>query len=281
VTPHELPELLQRAMAFILVGIGIGLAVMHTLLVALAAQRSSLPARKQVAAVAAVGVYLTAWVALAITFGDPRNFPLDREKLRLPLTVVVGFGPMIVGIVSVFLVKSLRQINAAMPTTWLIWAQAYRVAGFIFLYPYLYYGIVPAGFAYPAAVGDFLAGIWTPLVALAVARRRPNAVMWATVWNVFGIVDLLTAPVAAFLAGAGVINLYPITLVPLFVGPPMGILAHVYSIRNLRVAASAVASGGSSESLERPESLKGALGLRLGRRQTTVRGSVAKWSCRD
>ena len=259
-TPHELPELLQRAMAFILVGIGIGLAVMHTLLVALAAQRSSLPPRKQVAAVASVGVYLTAWLALAITFGDPRNFPLDRENLRLPLTVVVGFGLMIVGIVSVFLVKSLRQINAVMPTPWLIWAQAYRVAGFMFLYPYLYYGIVPAGFAIPAAVGDFLAGIWTPLVALAVARRRPHAVMWATAWNVFGIVDLLTAPVAAFLSGAGVINLYPITLVPLFIGPPMGILAHVYSIRNLRVAASAVAPGGSSESLERPGPLKGALG---------------------
>jgi hypothetical protein len=260
VTPHELPELLQRAMAFLLVGIGIGLAVMHTLLVALAAQRSTLPRRKQVAAVAAVGAYLTAWLALAITFGDPRNFPLNRENLRLPISVVVGFGPMIAGIVCLFLVKSLRQINAAMPTTWLIWAQAYRVAGFIFLYPYLYYGIVPAGFAIPAAVGDFLAGIWTPLVALTVARRSRHAVIWAIAWNVFGIVDLLTAPVAAFLSRAAVINMYPLTLVPLFVGPPMGILAHVYSIRNLRVAASAVASGGSSESLERPGSLKSALG---------------------
>src|SRR5215831_5812518 len=144
---------------------------------------------------------------------------------------------MIAGIVSLFLVKSLRQINAAMPTTWLIWAQAYRVAGFIFLYPYLYYGIVPAGFAIPAAVGDFLTGIWTPLVALAVARRWRHAVMWATAWNLFGILDLLAAPVAAFLSRASVINLYPLTLVPLFVGPPMGILAHVYSIRNLRMAA--------------------------------------------
>jgi len=260
VTYHELPELLQRAMAFILVGIGVGLAVTHTLLVAMASQRSTLTPRKQVAAAASVGAYLTAWLALAITFGDPRNFPLDRESLRLPISVVVGFGPMIAGIVSLFLVKSLRHINAAMPTTWLIWAQAYRVAGFIFLYPYLYYGIVPAGFAIPAAVGDFLVGIWTPLVALAVARRRPHAVMWATAWNLFGILDLLAAPVAAFLSRASVISLYPLTLVPLFIGPPMGILAHVYSIRNLRVAASAVAPGGSSESVERPGPLKRALG---------------------
>jgi hypothetical protein len=167
---------------------------------------------------------------------------------------------MLVGIVSLFLLKSLRQVNGAMPTTWLIWAQAYRVAGFMFLYPYLYYGIVPAGFAIPAAVGDFLAGICTPFVALAIARRRPHAVMWATAWNLFGILDLIAAPVAALLSRAGVINLYPLTLVPLFIGPPMGILAHVYSIRNLRGAASFVASGGASTSLERPGSLKRALG---------------------
>ena len=259
-TPHELPELLQRGMAIILVGIGVGLAVTHTLLVAMAAQRSALAPRKQVTAAASVGAFLIAWLALAITFGDPRNFPLDREGLRLPISVVVGFGPMIVGIVSLFLVKSLRQINAAMPTTWLIWAQAYRVAGFMFLYPYLYYGIVPAGFAIPAAVGDFLAGIWTPLVARAVARRQPQAVMWATAWNLFGILDLLVAPVAAVLSRAGVINLYPLTLVPLFVGPPMGILAHVYSLRNLRASVSSVASDSSSTSVERQGPIENALG---------------------
>jgi hypothetical protein len=246
-------------MALILVGIGIGLAVMHTVLVAMAAQRSTLAPRKQVTVAASVGVYLTAWLALAITFGDPTNFPLGREYLRLPISVVVGFGPMIVGILSLFLVKSLRDINGAMPTTWLIWAQAYRVAGLMFLYPYLYYGIVPAGFAIPAAVGDFLAGMWTPLVARAVARRQPQAVRWATAWNLFGILDLLVAPVVAFLARAAVINLYPLTLVPLFVGPPMGILAHVYSIRNLRLTASSIASA-SSTSLDRAGSLKRTLG---------------------
>jgi hypothetical protein len=247
-------------MAFLLVGIGIGLAVLHTILVAMAAQRSTLSPRKQVAAVAAVGAYLTAWLALAITFGDPRNFPLERENLRLPISLVVGFGPMIAGIVSLFLVKPLREINAAMPTTWLIWSQAYRVAGFIFLYPYLYYGIVPAGFAIPAAAGDFLAGIWTPLVALAIGRRRPHAVTWAIAWNLFGILDLIAAPGAAFLSRALVINMYPLTLVPLFVGPPMGILAHVYSIRNLRAAASSVAAGASSEWLQRPGRVKRAVG---------------------
>jgi hypothetical protein len=245
-TAHVLPELHQLAMGLVMVGISIGLAVIHTLLFALAAQRSRLAPRQQVVAVASVAAYLTAWLAIAITFGDSANFPLAHENLRLPISLLIGFGSMIVGVASLFLVRSLREINAAMPRTWLIWVQFYRVAGFIFIYPYLYYGIIPAAFAIPAATGDFLAGILAPFVGLAVARRRPHAVLWATAWNLFGILDLLAAPVAAILSHAQVVTMYPIALVPLFVGPPMGILAHVYSIRNLRASASSITTGASS-----------------------------------
>jgi hypothetical protein len=68
---------------------------------------------------------------------------------------------------------------------------------------------------------------------------------------VFGIVDLTLAPVAAVLSRTGVIGMYPLSLVPLFVGPPMGILAHVYSIRNLLAARSLVLSEDSSMSPDR------------------------------
>ena len=81
-TPHELPELLQRAMAIVFVGIGIGLVVAHTLLVTFAAQRSTLAPRKRLVLAGGVGAYLIAWLAVAITFGDRNNFPLEREHLR-------------------------------------------------------------------------------------------------------------------------------------------------------------------------------------------------------
>ena len=258
-TPHELPELLQRALAIFLVGIGIGLVVAHTLLVALAAQRSTLAPRKRLVFAGSVGAYLIAWLAVAITFGDRNNFPLDRENLRLPLSLAVAFGPQLLAILGLFLWKPLGQLNAAMPRTWLIWVQIDRVAGFIFLF-YLYYGILPASFAIPAAVGDFLTGVTTPFVALALARRQRHAVMWATAWNLFGILDLIAAPVAAFLSRAAVIGMYPLNLVPLFIGPPISILAHVYSIRNLHVTASSVARGGESTSFERPGARENALG---------------------
>jgi len=55
----------------------------------------------------------------------------------------------------------------------------------------------------------------------------------AVIWNNFGIADLLIAPLAAVLTQSGGISTYPQVVVPLFLGPPMGILMHVASLRNL------------------------------------------------
>src|SRR6266540_3466143 len=66
-----------------------------------------------------------------------------------------------------------RPIDAAAGLG-IIWLQTYRMAGLMFLFPFLYYGIVPAAFAIPAGLGDFVTGALAPLVALAVARQRPT-----------------------------------------------------------------------------------------------------------
>jgi hypothetical protein len=46
---------------------------------------------------------------------------------------------------------------------------------------------------------------------------------------------LFVAPTPAVLTHSTNIGRFPIVMIPLFLGPPMGILAHVYSLRNLRV----------------------------------------------
>ena len=207
-------------------------------------------------------MYLTLWFGLAVTVGDRTNFPLEREDLRLWLSLLAGFGPMFLGIAVLFASKAMRQLNAAMPAHWLIWAQTYRMAGLMFLFPFLYYGIVPAAFAIPASLGDFVTGAFAPVVGLAVARQRPHAIKWATAWNIFGLLDLIVAPAAAVLSQAQLIRLYPLSLVPLFIGPPLGILTHVYSLRNLaRLSSSAVvdASGQSSTAERRGMTTEGAV----------------------
>jgi hypothetical protein len=56
----------------------------------------------------------------------------------------------------------------------------------------------------------------------------------------FGTFDLIVAPTTALFFQARVLNIYPLALVPLFLGPPLGILTHVLSLRNLAVARTAV-----------------------------------------
>lgn len=92
------------------------------------------------------------------------------------------------------------------------------------------------------AVGDFLTGFAAPFVGAAVARRRPGSFTWAVAWNLFGILDLIVAPAAAILSNAQVFSYYPLALIPLFLGPPMGILTHVCSLRNLATTRDAQAA---------------------------------------
>ena len=101
---------------------------------------------------------------------------------------------------------------------------------------------------HPAGLGDFVTGAFGPFVGLAVARQRPHAIKWATAWNMFGLLDLIVAPAAAVLSQAQVIGLYPLSLVPLFIGPPLGILTHVYSLRNLAMLSSSAVSDASGQS---------------------------------
>jgi len=139
-------------------------------------------------------------------------------------------------VTALFASRSIRAINAATPKAWLIAIQTYRFAGIMFVFPFLTYGIVPAGFGWPAGVGDALTGIFAPVVALIVARNQPHAFKWAVAWNIFGTLDLIVAPATTLFFQARVLNIYPLALVPLFLGPPIGILTHIYSLRNLATA---------------------------------------------
>ena len=240
-----LPIPLLRGSAIIIFALGIFMVAVHTILATLATQRSALNPRMRAMAPLFVGAFLAVWLGVAIATGDGSNFPLSQND-RPPISLAVGFGPMLVAIALLFSSKTMRALNSATPPAWLIWAQTYRIAGLLFLYPFLYYDVLPAGFAVPAAVGDFLTGLAAPLVGFAVAKRRANAFAWATAWNIFGVLDLIVAPIAAVLSHAQVLVLYPLALVPLFVGPPLGLLTHVFSLRNLATAVSSDVAGPES-----------------------------------
>src|SRR3954462_1817416 len=235
----KIPEILDHAISMFLFAIGIFLVAVHTTSIAAAAGRSGLGERTRVLAPIATGAFLAAWLGIAIAAGDGVRFPLSADA-RQALSGAVGLGPVLLAAGLLFFSTTVRALNAAMEPASLIRVQAYRMGGILFLYPFLYYGVLPAGFAIPAAVGDFLTGLAAPFVAAAVERRRPSARAFAIAWTIFGITDLVVAPVAAVLTRSQVLSVYPLALVALFIGPPLGILTHLWSLRNLAATASEV-----------------------------------------
>jgi hypothetical protein len=229
-----LPSTLQQLSAILLFALSTFMVAVHSLLILRAAQQATLQRHTRVLAPIVAASFLAVWLGVAISMTAGVNLPLARAQ-RLAVTLLVGFGPVLAAVALLFLSRTVSAVYAAMPSEWLIRAQTYRVAGLIFLYPFLYYGVIPAAFAVPAAVGDFLTGLLAPVVASAVAKRDPRGFAWALAWNLFGILDLIVAPTAAVLSRAQVIGLYPLAIVPLFLGPPLGILTHIYSLRNLVV----------------------------------------------
>jgi hypothetical protein len=230
----SLPLCLNRGTAFVIFAVAIVIVAAHTALAAMAAPRTSLSSRAKSAIPFVIAAFLGSWLALAVIVGDGANFPIAPESRR-SASGLVALIPFLIAVIVLFASKSLRAINAAMPNAWLIAIQTYRFAGIMFLFPFVTYGLLPPGFGWPAGIGDAITGIFAPVVALMVARNRPHAFKWAVAWNLFGTLDLIVAPATALFFQSRVLAIYPLALVPLFLGPPIGILTHIYSLRNLAV----------------------------------------------
>jgi len=231
----SIPPLAFRLAALAMFTLSALMLAVHSLIVAASAQRASLSQRARLVAPLAAATVLALWFGASILVADNSHFPLVSGAARSPLIIGVMVAGIVVVLGMLITSRTFRAINAAAPAEWLVWPQIYRIAGGIFLYPFMAYGVLPGGFAWPAGVGDMLTGALAPVVALALMRGTPRARTWAMLWNLFGIIDLIVAPASALLSGAQVGVIYPLPLVPLFLGPPLGILLHVFSLRNLWV----------------------------------------------
>ncbi|KIT16968.1 hypothetical protein [Jannaschia aquimarina] len=161
--------------------------------------------------------------------------------LATSLTLVLEFTwflpfalfPIILGSAMSFL-PVVAGVLARVPVHWMIGLQTYRVLGGLFLYPYMAEGILTPGFSWPAGVGDVLTGLAAPFVAIAVLRDPEGARRIFYAWTAFGILDLIVAPLSAAIWSFGVGGqdmTFAVTAIPLFLGPPFGILIHIMTWR--------------------------------------------------
>lgn len=181
-----------------------------------------------------VMMVISLWYAAATAVSTSNLISID---MVLPFFL----APVILGTAMTFLPK-VRDVLREIPTHWLVFIQAYRMAGGIFIFPYMIEGILTRGFSLNAGVGDVLTGILAVIAGYFVMRdpkRWSRGVTWLFyLFTIVGVGDLLLAMASAGIFGfnvEGVQPLFPITMIPLFYGPGLGVLMHMVTLRNFQL----------------------------------------------
>ena len=186
----------------------------------------------------AVMIPFTLW--LAIVWGAAINgfFKGGGGLPRVPLAL---FAPVIIGVPILLSSRRIGQLLDAMPASWIIALQLFRVLGSTFLIGWVY-GAVPGIFALPAGIGDLLTGLFAVPVAIGLASGTVESRRAAVAWNIFGLADFTVAisiglGITSHLIETGFPSAtggaYPTVMIPAF-AVPMSIMLHALSLRQLR-----------------------------------------------
>jgi len=190
----------------------------------------------------AIMVPFTLWAAVTWTAAINGVFRTSASPLSLLPAAI--FLPVIIGAPLLLLSKRVGQLLDAMPTTWLVALQLYRVFGSQWL-AYWLRGLLPGLWALPAGTGDVLTGLFAVSAAIALANGTAEGLKAAILWNIFGFADLALAITLGMIISPGPFQLillngssigldgYPNVLTPAFVVPG-SILLHALSLRQLR-----------------------------------------------
>src|SRR5438876_3173641 len=227
-----LPALAVRLMVHGLIALGLWLGL----------ERTDLTPGQRRTTWLAIMVLYTLWAAVAWTAAV--NGVFRTGVFPLPLLPLAIFVPVIIGAPLLLLSKRVGQLLDAMPTTWLVALQLYRVFGNQWL-AYWLLGLLPGLWALPAGTGDVLTGLFAVPAAIALATGTVEGRKAAILWNIFGIADFVVAITLGMMITPGPFQLivpdgpnvgldgYPNVLTPAFV-VPSSILLHVLSLRQLR-----------------------------------------------
>jgi hypothetical protein len=184
----------------------------------------------------------TLW--LGVIWSSAINGAFRSGASPFPLLPFAIFLPVIIGVPILLRSRRMGQVLDAMPTTWLIALQIYRIFGSAFLVGWAR-GAIPGVFALPAGIGDVITGLLAVPVAIYVAAGTSDGRRAAILWNVFGLVDFAVAVAIGLMIAPGPLQLivpsipnstaglYPNVMIPAF-AVPSSILLHALSLRQLR-----------------------------------------------
>lgn len=188
------------------------------------------------------GAILIAWFGAAVAASWLGFF---KGAAGRPPTIELGvFLPIIVGAITLWRSATIRRIVDAVPQSFVVGLQLYRVMGVVFLV-LLQQDALPGAFALPAGAGDAFVGLTAPIVALLQARGYRHAATLVLAWNLFGLLDLVVALGTGFLTSPSplqllsmdapnpLISAFPLVTIPVF-AVPLAVLLHIVSLTKLR-----------------------------------------------
>jgi hypothetical protein len=235
--PTGIPTVLVRLAIYVAILTGVWLGLRQT----------DFSASKRVGVWLAIALPFTIWMGVAWYLAVTGTFHVIPGVARLPRLPIAIFLPLMLALLPLLWSRSIGALLDAMPPSWLIALQVYRVLGGIFLVNWLN-GSVAGAFAWPAGIGDMATGIMALPVALAVVSGTASGRRAGLWWNAFGLLDFAIAITMGFLTSPGAFQqfgfdipisqagTYPTVMIPIF-AVPSSILLHALSIRQLRRAA--------------------------------------------
>jgi hypothetical protein len=247
ITASGMPTVAARVSVHVMIALGLWLGL----------ERTDLTPAQRRNAWLAVMIPFTLW--LAVVWGAAINGVFRGGIVPVPLTPLAIFLPVIIGVPILLRSRRIGQVLDAMPPSWLVALQVYRVLGSAFLIGWAL-GAVPGIFALPAGIGDVITGLLALPAAIAVAAGTIEGRKAAIAWNIFGLLDFTVAISLGLATSPGPLQLivpsipnttagiYPTVMIPAF-AVPTSILLHALSLRQLYRRARRVENAAPVEAL--------------------------------
>lgn len=192
-----------------------------------------------------IAVVFMSWMFLIWGLAESGYFRPRRGVFRfvpvLPLAILL---PTLIGLGLLTRSKYIGSLLDAIPPSWLIGLQVYRVLGGIFLVNWAR-GDMPGAFALPAGIGDVAVGLLALPAALYAGTGTPAGRQIGVWWNLLGLADFAVAVGMGMMTSPGrfqvfaidhpnaLIGTFPTVMIPAF-AVPSSILMHALSLRQLR-----------------------------------------------
>jgi hypothetical protein len=176
------------------------------------------------------------WFLFSLAASALHLFSTAPGQPPLPLGLAV-LMPLVIVAVWSLASQPFRQFLLSLNPRTLIFVQAWRIAGFVFLVLYTY-GILPGQLALPAGWGDVAIGATAPLVALKLVNSRYRKSF--IVWQLLGITDLVsavglgvTAQLNPHAIATTAMTVLPMSMIPTF-AVPLFMILHLIGIAQAR-----------------------------------------------